>query len=226
MKRTILCVFALILFSATLFYAGQRASKVAKMGDKAVAKGNYYSAAISYLDALAKKPKSTKTQQKLADIALPAYDQKLKLAEEYRNNGNLEGALREFKELEQFVGRLRTYNALKFATIDFRNTLSSVSESAAEARYQSAESLFSGRTYQRAIEEYKAARTLKSPYKDCPEKISESYYRIGVETETGNAYRRVAENYLQSCATTPNYKDAKTKAVSVYYALGDYFLIT
>jgi hypothetical protein len=134
MNRKQICSLAIFLLCASLFYAGQSATKVAKMGDKAATKGNYYSAAISYLDALDKKPKNTKTQQKLAEVAKPAYDQKLKLGEEYRNNENLEGALKEYQELEQFVERLRKYNALDFMTIDFADTVSTVSEGAAEER--------------------------------------------------------------------------------------------
>jgi len=224
MKRTILSAFTLVVFSVSLLFSGQSASKIAKMGDNAAKKGNYYPAAISYLDALAKKPKSTKTLQKLAEVALPAYDQKLKLAEEYRSNGNLEGALREFKELQQFVERLRGYNALNFATIDFRNALSSVSESAAESRYQSAEGLFNGGSYARAIDEYRAALNLKSPYKDCLDKISESYYRIGTANENSRSYRKAAEIFMKSCETVANYKDARQKAVTIYSALGNYFL--
>ena len=224
MNRKQICSLAIFLLCASLFYAGQSATKVAKMGDKAATKGNYYSAAISYLDALDKKPKSTKTQQKLAKVAKPAYDQKLKLGEEYRNNENLEGALKEYQELEQFVERLRKYNALDFMTIDFADTVSTVSEGAAETRYKNAESYFAAQNYDKAIEEYEAARGLKSPYKDCLDKLSESCYRIGTANENSGAYRKAAEIYMQSCVTVPNYKDARKKAVSIYYALGNYFL--
>jgi tetratricopeptide (TPR) repeat protein len=222
--KKIFAFFIVILFlSALLSYAGQSASKVAKMGDKAVTKGDYYSAAISYLDVLVKKPTSTKTIQRLAEIAKQAYDQKLKLAKEYQDSNNLEGALREFKELEQLVGNLRKYNAVNFVTIDFNNTFSVVSEGAAESRYKNAEGFFVGQNYDRAIEEYRAALNLKSPYKDSVEKISESYYRIGAANESSGAYRKAAEIYLKSCETVPNYKDATKKAVAIYYALGNYF---
>lgn len=226
MNRRIPSVAIVILLSFSLSLAGQSASKLVKMGDQAVKMGNHYSAAVHYLDSLAKKPKSAKTQKKLAQAALQGYNQKLKLSEDYRNNGNLEGALREYQELERFVERLRARNVLNFATVDFRNILSLVSESAAEQRYQSAEGLFGGRNYPRAIAEYKATLALKNPYKDCREKISESYYQIGVEAEHSNAYRRAAENYMESCSATPNYKDAKTKAASIYCALGDHFFKT
>jgi len=224
MIRKMLCLLVVLLLAVPLSYAGQSASKLSKMADKAATKGDYYSAAVSYLDSLAKKPKSTKTRQKLAEVALPAYDQKLKLAENYRNSGNLEGALREFNELRQFVDKLRIYNAVNFMTIDFTNTVSAVSEGAAETRYKNAENYFAGQSYDRAIEEFKAALVLKSPYKDSFEKISESYYRIATGHENSGAYRKAAEVYMQSCRTMPNYKDAKAKAVLIYYSLGNYFL--
>jgi tetratricopeptide (TPR) repeat protein len=123
---------------------------------------------------------------------LPAYDQKLKLAEGYRTSGNLEGALREYRELEQFVGRLRRYNAVDFVTIDFAKTFAEVSEGAAETRYRSAEGYFAGQNYDRAIEEYKAVLGLKSPYKDSLEKISESHYRVASACEGASSYRNAA----------------------------------
>jgi len=219
-----LSVFMLVFFSSLPGISGQSASKLAKMGDQAVSKGSYYSGALAYLESLEKSPKSTKTRQKLADVALRAYTQKLNLAEEYRNSGNLDGALREYKELEEFVEKLRKYNAIDFATVDFSRVLSEVSEGAAETRYKNAESYFAGQEYDRAIEEYRGALKLKSPYKDCLEKISESYYRIAAQAETRGAYRMAAENYLKACSATANYKDAKTKSVSIYYALGNHFL--
>ena len=223
MKQRICSLLVITLLGGLLLNAAQRAGTLAKAGDKSASKGDYFTAAKSYLDSLAKKPKSTKTAEKLREIALPAYDQKLKLAEQYRNSGNLEGALREFQDLEQFVDNLRQYNAVNFMTIDFRNTLASVGESAAELRYQSAEGLFTGQNYPRAIEEYRAALALKTPYKDCQEKVSESCYRIAGGAEAANAYRRAAESYLQACAMTPGYKDAKVKAATIYKALGDHF---
>ena len=211
------------LLCAALLHAGQRAGVLAKTGDKASTKGDYYVAAGSYLDALAKKPKSTKTIEKLREVALPAYDQKLKLAEQYRSSGNLEGALREYKELEQFVGKIKQYNALNFMTIDFNKTFSEVSEGAAESRYSSAEGYFGGGNYEKAILEYRAALGLKSPYKDCLDKTAESYYRIGMAEEGRGAFRSSAETYLKACVAVPNYKDSRQKAVTIYSALGDYF---
>jgi tetratricopeptide (TPR) repeat protein len=224
MNRKQLCSIALFFLCASYFYAGQSAGALAKMGDKAVAQGKYYSGAISYLDALAKKPKDTKTLQKLSGVALPAYDQKLKLAEEYRSSGNLEGAIREFRELEGFVEKLRQYKVVDFVTIDFASTFSTLSDGAAETRYKNAEGYFVGQNFDKAIEEYKAALGLKSPYKNCLDKISESYYNIGLGYEKIGAYRKAAETYKQSYVTVSTYKDARKKAVSIYYALGDYFL--
>jgi len=224
MKGRGICVLTAFVFCSSLLFAGQRAGTLAKSGDKAATKGDFYTAAESYIDALAKKPKSTKTIEKLREVALPAYDQKLKLAEQYRNGGNLEGALREFKELEQFVGKLRQYNALDFMTIDFAKTFSEVSEGAAETRYTSAEGYFAGQNYDKAIEEYRAALGLRSPYKDCLDKIAESYYRTATADESRGAYRRAAETFLKAGASVPSYKDSRQKAVAIFYALGDYFL--
>lgn len=226
MKRVVCLslMIALCGLSITAGKAAQRASTLAKSGDKAVAKGNYYTAALSYLDSLAKKPKSVKTKDKLAEVAQRAYEQKLGLAEQYRTGGNLEGAMGEFRELEAFVNKVKAYIPLSFATIDFRATLSNVSEGAAELRYQSAEGFFNSRNHQRAIDEYRAALGLKTPYKDCLDKIAESYHRMGTESESGSAFRRAAECYLKACEARPDYKDARGKAVAIYYALGAYFL--
>ncbi len=223
MAKRICSLLVVLLLVVLIGNGDQRAAKISKSGDKSASQGDYYTAAKSYLDALAKKPKSTKTVDKLRQVAQPAYDQKLKLAEQYQTGGNLEGALREYKELEQFVETLRRYNAANFMTIDFRNTLSSVGESAAELRYQNAEGLFSGRNFPRAIEEYRAALKLKSPYRDSYDKISESCYRMAADSEASNAYRRAAETYLQACETTPAYKDSMKKAAAIYKALGDHF---
>ncbi len=154
---------------------------------------------------------------------LPAYDQKLKLAEQYKASGNLEGALTEFKELEQFVNKLKYYGALNFMTIDFNRTFLDVSEGAAELRYRNAEGFFAGQNYERAISEYKAALGLKSPFKDCLDKTAESFYRIGSGEEGRSAFRRAAETYLKACEIVPNYKDSRPKAVAIYAALGDHF---
>ena len=223
MKRAA-CLFMVVMLSIAIIFAGQRAGKLAKSGDKSAAKGNYYIAALSYLDALGKKPKSVKTKDKLSEVAQQAYEQKLSLAEQYKSGGNLESALKEFRELESFVNRLRQYISLNFATIDFRATLSNVSEGAAELRYQSAEGFFNARNHQRAIDEYRAALGLKTPYKDCLDKIAESYHRMGTESESGSSFRRAAECYLKACEIRPDYKDSRQKAVAIYYALGEYFL--
>ncbi len=223
MGKKIWSLVAVLLLMVLCMNGGQRAGKLSKSGDKSALQGDYYTAAKSYLDALAKKPKSTKTIEKLRKVAPPAYEQKLKLAEEYRTGGNLEGALREFKELEQFVEVVRRYGAANFVTIDFRATLSSVGESAAELRYQGAESLFSGGNYSRAIEEYRAAIKFKSPYKDSLEKISESCYRMAGDSEASKAFRMAAETYLRACDATPAYKDSKKKAAAIFKALADHF---
>ena len=217
-------LLVIILCVVPLLAAAQRAGTLAKTGDKAITKGDFFTAAESYIDALAKKPKSTKTIEKLRGISQKAYDQKLALAQGYKDSGNLEGALREYRELEQFVGQLRNYGAANFVTIDFAKTFSEVSEGAAESRYAGAEGYFAGQNYAKAIDEYKAALGLKSPYKDCLGKISESYYQIAAAREGVGSFRDAAEIYLRSCSTTPNYKDARQKAVAIYYALGNHFM--
>ncbi|HPW18386.1 MAG TPA: hypothetical protein PLP83_08400 [Candidatus Aminicenantes bacterium] len=224
MKRYVACAVVSFLVIGSLTAAGQSAGALAKSGDKAVAKGDFYNAALSYLGSLGKKPKSVKTKDKLAEIAKQAYEQKLGLAEQYRANGNLEGAIAQFRELEAFTSRLRAYVPLNFVTIDFRSTMADVSESAAELRYQSAEGYFDSRNYSKAIVEYKAALNLKTPYKDCLDKIAESNYCMGAESESGSSFRRAADLYLESCTARPNYKDARQKAAAIYYALGSYFL--
>ncbi len=70
MRAKLICLLMALSICASFLPAGQRAGTLAKTGDKAATKGDYYVAAGSYLDALAKKPKSTKTIEKLREIAL------------------------------------------------------------------------------------------------------------------------------------------------------------
>lgn len=221
MKFKVRTAFLFLLF----FLIGcSAATKGIKIGDEALARGNYYAAAIEYLNVLKIKPKHGKALLKLSEVAEPAYQQKLSIAEGYKEQGNLEEALNEYNELKNFIYQLKAHNTLNFVPVDIDKAIISVSASAAEQHYKQAELFFNGREFKRAIEEYRAALNLTSPYKDCREKTSESFYCTASDFEKKGAYRYAADSYQSACETILGYKDARNKAASIYYALGCSFL--
>lgn len=223
MRNMKIGLFVLVLCCMFL-YSCSAASRYVSFGDKAIARGDYYAAAQDYLTALKAKPGYTKAVMKLSQVARPAYDQKLSLAEGYKNQGSLEAALREYKELKQFLRDLRSSSALNFVPLDIDKAISSVSEGAAEEHFKQAEAYFSREDYGQAIREYEEALDFTPSYKDCREKISESYYCLGTQLQAQKGYRAAAENFGSACDNIRQYKDAAEKSALLYYSLGCYFL--
>jgi len=194
------------------------------MGEQAVTRGDYYAAAMDYLNVLRTKPKYSKAIDNLSRISKSAYEQKLKMAEGYQEQGNLEEALAEYKDLDGYITQLRQYNLLNFVPIDINKAISTVSTGAAEKHYVQAEGLFKQKDFQNAIREYRTASALVNSFKDCKEKIAESYYSLAGDYEKRNSYRTAAKNYENANVEVRGYKDATQKAAGLYYALGSYFL--
>ena len=221
-KKLALWACALAFLGTT--FACSQAAKGVKLGEQAVTRGDYYAAAIEYLNVLRTTPKYNKAIDGLSRISKSAYEQKLKMAEGFQEQGNLEEALAEYKALSTYITQLRQYNLLNFVPVDIDKAISTVSSGAAEKHYVQAEALFKQRAYQNAIGEYRAALALVISYKDCKEKIAESFYSLAADLEKKNSYRAAAKNFENADAEVRSYKDATQKAAVLYYALGSYFL--
>ena len=203
---------------------GCAAKSLVSQGDEALELGNYYTAALRYIEALHIKPTHSKALSRLMMVAKQAYEQKLMIAEGYKARGNLEVALREYKELRNFLLELKHLNALNFVPIDIDEEIAHLKTGAAEAHYRAAERLLEQGLYRKAIKEYKKALKFVDPYKDSRRKISECYYRIADGLVQEGSFREAVENYLNAETVTPGYKDARRKAAEVLYQLGLYFL--
>lgn len=200
------------------------AGKGIKRGDDAIIRGDYYTAANEYISVLKMKPQNSTAIAKLTNAAKKAFDQKLKMAEGYLEQKNLENSLLEYKELAEFLNQLKAFNALNFVPINIDQKIKEVSAGAAEEHYQNGESMFKQAQYEKAIEEYKTALNFNNPYKDIFEKIADSYYNIGINKEKLNLYRLAAENFWKSDDTMRGYKDAANRSANLYYNLGNYFM--
>lgn len=224
MKKRKLPSFVLFLVYLIIFAGCNGVTKSIKISEEATLRGDYYAAAMGYLSVLETKPKQKKAIANLASVAKQAYEQKLNMAEDYENQGSLEYALSEYKELQRYVSKLKAHNALNFVTIDIDKAIKTVSAGAAEQHYVKGEELFNVGEFGKAIEEYKEALSLTSPFKDCREKIAESYYHIASDLEQSGSYRSAADNYENCFEIVSGYKDASQKATALYYALGSHFL--
>ena len=223
--RNTLHTAGLVALLSLVFLVGCSAvGGVIKRGDQAMEAGNTYVAANAYLDALDLKPGNAKAMAKLSACSESAYEQKLKLAEGYQDQGSLEDALAEYEALHGFIQKLRRYNVLNFVPIDTKEAIRNVSAGAAEKHYTRAEDLFNSKDYTQAIEEYKAALALTRPYKEANAKIAESYYQLAEAATYASRYRSAAKTYQKALEAVRGYKDASVLAASLYYHLGNYFL--
>jgi tetratricopeptide (TPR) repeat protein len=220
-KKTYLYGLSLLMLS--VFCGCSATSRGMKHADEAIARGDYYTAAIEYLNVLRIDRKHSEALTNLANIAKPAYEQKLTMAEGYQAQGNFEASLVEYKDLETYLSRLKIHNLLNFVPIDIDQAIHKVSMAAAEKHYLQAEIFFAQRDFTKAISEYRVALDFVGIYKDCTEKIAESYFRLAVDFEKNRNYRSAAKTYENAHAVIRDYKNSLTKAAGLYYALGSYF---
>ena len=212
-----------ILFIA-LGLLGCAAKQAVSDGDEARKRGDTYAAANHYLDALDEEADHGDALKKIGEVAKRAYDKKLKLAESNQEKGNLEEALREYKELEEYLNRLREHNALDFTPVNAGERIRTVSTEIAKKRYRRAEALFEDKQYKQAIRQYENALEHRESYKDAVRKIAASYYRMATRTFEAQRYREAAETYLKALREGGGYEDARQRAATLYYHLGNHFL--
>ncbi|NHZ85447.1 MAG: hypothetical protein GWP19_06160, partial [Planctomycetia bacterium] len=214
----------IVLISIALLIGCSAAGKLIKSGDEAVARGDHFTAANNYISALSTDPTHRIALEKLSLTVRPAYEQKLRMAEGYKAQNNLESALTEYKELKNFIRRVKNYITLNFVPIDIAQAIKEVSAGAAEKHYQIAENLYKQSQYEKAIREYKTVLDFTNPYKDTDKKIADSYYIIASNYGQSKHYRSAANNYKYASKRVRGYKDAAQRAATIYYNLGTYFL--
>ena len=223
--KVTLCLGILsILLGPLVLISCGAAHTAIKTGDASLERGDQYSAANQYLDALGIDPKNSKALTKLSGIAKGAYDQKLLIAKGHRDQGNLPRSLAEYKELASFLQRLDRYKALTFVPINVEQAIQEVSNGAAEERYVAAESAFKSATYEEAIRQYREAMTFVKGYRDSGNRIAEAQYRLATGLEETGRYRSAAELYVESTKQVSGYRDAAQRAAGIYNQLGSYFL--
>lgn len=204
--------------------AGCAAKRAVSDGDKARKRGDTFAAANHYLDALDEKADHEAALKKIGEVAKPAYDKKLKLAESNQEKGNLEEALRQYKELEEYLSRLRKHNVLDFTPVNTEKRIRTVNTEIAKKRYRRAEALFEEKQYKQAIRQYESALDHRESYRDAVRKIAASYYRMSTRAFEAQRYREAAETYLKALRESGGYKDARQRAATLYYHLGNHFL--
>ena len=200
------------------------AYQAVKKGDELLEMKNHYGAAQEYLKALSHESDRKDAKMKLCQIARPAYDQKLALAENYEKASDFESALPHYTDLSTFLERINSYGCLSFSPINAKQKIVEMKSATSEKYYREAERHFTSGNYTNAITNYEAALKYNAPYKDSKEKIAESYYRIAANAEKQRTYRDAAKNYLKANSAIEGYKDAAYKATYLYYSLGEYFL--
>lgn len=224
MDRVIDHLGKLIIVFISLFLISCAAKRAINDGDEALGRGDTFEAANLYLDALDEKPDHGDALLKLNGIAKSAYNDKLDLAQENQDQGNLDIALDEFEKLGKYIARLRDHNRLKFTTVDIEKKIRNVNTGLAKKHFEQGNSYFNDQEYQLAIEEYRTALDFKEGYKNSANQIAESYYRISTNALENKKYRQAATTYSQAIEEVKNYKDAQMRAATIYYHLGDYFL--
>lgn len=215
-KRVLL---PLILLAVGLWLAGC-ASMAINQGDEKLKEKHYYEAAREYLTALSYEPGNKEAQAKLSQIALPAYQEKLTMAQDYDKLGNQELALSNYEELSSLLDGLNKFITVNFTVTDPRPRILELRNSLAESHYAEGEKAFAAEDYPTAIHRYDRALHYVRPYKDGMDKMAESYYRMGQRMEREKNYRQAAENFENANRTIFSYKDARRLA-SINKSLAD-----
>lgn len=202
----------LILLFALMMVAGCAATAI-NQGNEDLKMKHYYAAAKSYLTALSFEANNKEALSKLAQIASPAYDEKLAQSYESHSNGNLELELKNYEELAALIDGLNKYVGITFPVVDARKKVLELRTALAEENYVAAQQAFASQDYPTAIFKYKSALSYVRPYKDSAEKLAESFYRSGKIWQDNGNYRQAAGNYMDAHRTVPGYKDAYNLAV-------------
>ena len=204
--------------------SGCAASQSLKLADDAITQGDYYRAAQSYLTVLEGAFKKSEALSKLAQVAEPAYMQKLEMAENLVRRNQHEAAIREYRELSNFLGALRQHNVLNFQTINVGAAIATASQAAAEQYYAEAELHYANQRFSQAIDGYQRAISLAGSYRDSGEKMASSYYQLGVLAEKAARYRHAIDQYLKADDARAGYRDSRRRAGMIQYHLADHFL--
>ena len=221
-RHGILLLFLAITFSGLTGCGG--VGSIIERGDKAAARGDYWTAASAYLQALAKDADNEEALAGLTSVAEPAYRQKSDLIEGYKANDDLDHALEELESLRTYLVQLRRYVSPGFVPMDVDAEIASVSRGAAEQHYRRAEGLFEAGEYAAAIAEYERANSLVPGYGDATGMIAESHYRMAEDLVSDGSYRLAADAFLQADETVRGFRDSVRRAAHIFRELGLYFL--
>ncbi len=213
-------IFLLVLFLVT----GCAASSSMKAGEEAINQGDYFRAAQSYIKVLGGSFKKGDALAKLSEIAEPAYQQKLDLAEELESQGRYEGAISEYKKLNALLASLRQHELLNFSTINVGDAMARASESAAEQYYTQAEGHFANQSYGNAIDSYEKVLTFTGRYKDTKKKLAASHYRLGQQAERSGRLRGAINSYLKADEIVSGYQSSRNRAGKIHYHMANHFL--
>jgi len=208
-----------------LLLSGCAAVKLYHEGQDLEESGKEYPAANKYLDALHQNEKLKKPREALTAIAEAAYDEKLKLAQDYEGTERYPDALKEYRALVKYLDRLKDENALTFAVIDANAKVGDMQNAAAEQQYKLAETALQAHQWDAAITSYTSAQGFKAGYKDTADKVALAQYSWGDDELTARRHRSAAEHYVKATESAGSgYKDAGQKAGGIYAALGHYFI--
>lgn len=210
--------FKKFLIAAVLLITGLMMTGCAGMaisqGDDALKMKRYYDAARSYITALSYEPNNKDVRAKLANIAQPAYDEKLATAQSSENTGDIEQAYGHYAGLATLIDNLNKYVDVSFPVINARQKVLELGNRISAGYYATAEASFRGEDYYSAVEKYKKALTYTNPYRDSTEKIAESYYRMGKNYAYRGDYRQAAESFEKANRTIYNYRDSRILAAN------------
>lgn len=206
------------LITAVLLMTGLMMTGCAGMaisqGDDALKMKRYYDAARSYITALSYDANNKDVKVKLANIAQPAYDEKLATAQSSENTGDIEQAYGHYAGLATLIDNLNKYIGIDFPVVNARQKMLELGNRISAGYYKTAEVSFRNEDYYSAIEKYKKALAYTNPYRDSTEKIAESYYRMGKNYSYRGDYRQAAENFEKASQVISNYRDSKRLAAN------------
>lgn len=222
--RRLTCI--LLLIGVTPLLMGATAQRMWNDGTRLEEQGSYYSAALKYLDALAKNPRHRKAAASIGTAARPAYEQKLEIAEAYEQEERFPDALDEYEQLHAFMKRLEHVGAADFATVDLRKKIGEMADASAEQQYAAGATTLAAGSWELSIGHFRAAQTFRGDYKDSRLLIARAEYGWAEDELGARRYRSAAQHFVAASdgGGAVGVADSGDRAAGLYVAIGRYSL--
>ena len=205
--------------------------KIVERGDTVRQRGDLERAAEVYLEAFERETpeadERAEANQRLKEVAEPAYNAKLERAEN-KEDTDPDESIEEYEELGSFISKLERQIEISFGTVNTDERILAVQNREASQYYKQAEQLFADERYDDAIGYYESALEYVDSYEDAQSKIEESkdrlaerfYVRAEEQFEDGS-YARAIENYEAAQDYRRSYRDSRQKVRESKYRMAN-----